>query len=242
MSRFQVHPLTSIAIVEDGEAQELSAEFEAHVEAVWQAERAARGEKLFDAQLFSLTHVDGSNLRGHFVPYRRFLAQLRRPELRDALGIQPCAVCALTFAQGALLFGRRSEHTTQDPGAWEPVPAGAIGVGARGEGNELSARKQLLEELQEEINLTSDHVTRMEPFALIIDLETGVHDIAFEILLDLSVAEAEALFRVRNTREVSALCGVARDDVSEWIRAAIEPVAPITHSLFEAWRIESSSR
>ncbi len=234
MNRFRVHPLTSVVLREEGKPQVLSAELEKRVESIWQSECAARAEPPIDSPIFNVTRCSGEQIVGHFVPYRRWIAQLRCPELREALRVQPGSVCGLSFAGGALLFGRRSEYTTQDPGAWEPVPAGGIGPDARGEDGKLSAVRQLLAELYEEINLSPDRVLRLAPFALVVDLETRVHDIVFELELDLSVEEAEAEFLGRTTREATAFRAVPRERISEWILAEGNPVAPITQALLEA--------
>jgi hypothetical protein len=234
VSRFLVHPLTSIVLHEDGAARELSAELETLIDSIWQSECADRVSPPVDGLIFNVTQFDPGQIVGHFVPYRRWIAQLRRPELRDALGVQPGSVCALSFARGSLLVGRRSDHVTQDPGAWEPVPAGGIAPEARGADGELSAAVQILMELQEEVNLSSAHVVAMAPFALVVDRETGVHDIAFELDLDVSIEQVEQSFRKREKLEVDALRAVERDRISDWIESERDALAPITPALLGA--------
>lgn len=234
MSRFRVYPLASVVLREEGEARVLSAALEDRIESIWQSECASRAEPPIDATIFNVTRISGQQVVGHFVPYRRWIAQLRRPELREALRVQPGSVCGLSFARGSLLFGRRSQDSTQDPGAWEPVPAGGIGPDARGPDGELSAERQLLVELHEEIHLSADRVARIAPFALIVDLETGVHDIAFELELDLSFEQAEAEFCDRTSLEITALRGVSRDRIRGWVLSEKDSLAPITAPLLAA--------
>jgi len=234
MSRFRVHPLSSVVLREEGEARALSAALEDRIESIWQSECASRAEPPVDAPIFNVTRFSGQQIVGHFVPYRRWIAQLRFPELRDALQVQPGSVCGLSFACGSLLVGRRSEHTTQDPGAWEPVQAGGIGVDARGEHGELSAARQILLELHEELNLSAERVVGIAPFALVVDLETRVHDIAFELEIDLSLEQVEVEFLDRTSTEVTALRGISRDRIHAWIRSEKDSLAPITASLLAA--------
>jgi hypothetical protein len=165
VSRFQVHPITSAVLREDGEAQILPAELEARVASVWRRECAARAEAIEDAPIFNVTRFGADEI-----------AQLRHPELREILRVQPGTVCALSFFGDSLLFGRRSLNTTQDPGVWEPVPAGGIGPESCVEDGNASARLQLQRELEEEMGLCVDQIAHIRPFALVVDFETRVHD------------------------------------------------------------------
>ena len=242
MSRFQVHPLTCATLRKQGKAQILSAELAARVASVWQRECATRAEALVDAPIFNVTGFGSDGVRGHFVPYSWWIAQLRHPELREILRVQPGTVCALSFAGENLLFGRRSRHSTQDPGVWEPVPAGGIGPDARGAEGDVAAADQLRRELEEEMGLRADQIAHLQPFALVMDFETRVHDIVFELELDASELEIAARFRERGTREVSDYRAVPRASLAAWTREHADEMSPITPVLLDAhasWRSRS---
>ncbi|MFY9988630.1 MAG: hypothetical protein WAK31_28010, partial [Chthoniobacterales bacterium] len=88
-------PLPERFLVLAGPPPKLPASLESEVEAIWRTEKVKRGAKLFNGTLFAVQQISGTTVSGRLVEYRRFVAQLRRPEFFAELQIRPLAVTGL---------------------------------------------------------------------------------------------------------------------------------------------------
>ena len=200
------------------------------VDAAW-AQARGRRPSLRDDPLLSLQSQDGATLRGHFVPYRFWIAQRADPSLTDVLHVRPLAVTGLTRVEEGWLLGKRADDTTQDPGRWELVPAGGFSLQARVPPHRLSPTVQLGLELEEELNLDPARIEGAVPRFLVEDAKDGVWDLVYELMLDVSLAEVQRAFDTRDSREVVELACVAPEDVAEYLDRMGPHVAPVSRAI-----------
>jgi len=190
-----VHEFSSSTTIEtSGEAPTLSATLEEQIESLWQAEQQRRGKAMFNGRILSATIIGANQIVGHFVEYRRLIAQQLRPELFEVLRVQAVAVSGLLYCQDGVVFGRRAGNTTQEAGQYELVPSGGIDESQLQEAGRVDFRAQLFAELLEETGIGEHHVSTVEPFCLVEDHESHGFDIGFT--LSTPMLSAEAIYRM----------------------------------------------
>jgi hypothetical protein len=180
----------------------LAPAFAQEVESIWQAEKSQRGPGLFNGPLFSVDQISEETVFGHFVEYRLFLAQMRRPELFAELRIQPLAVTGLLQNAEGLFFGFRSSSAAQQPDCWELIPAGGIDDSTLTDHGEIKPQEQILAELEEEVGLSRAAVAAPQLVSFCEEL-SHVFDLVWELntsLESISVINAlEALDQIEHT-------------------------------------------
>lgn len=180
MRRVEVIPIqqTVRVIIDPSRRFEPPADLEAQVLEIWRAEKAVRGEALFDGTIFSADVVTSTVIRGHWIPYRYALAGYRHPDLVKAVGVLPVAINGLTRCQGKVLMGLRSPDVVASPNTWELAPSGGVDPEAV-DGDHIDVRRSLLQELREETGFYPTDVVDMAPFAAIKDWEGNALELCF---------------------------------------------------------------
>ena len=186
------------------------------IEAVWEEELRRRPAGLHNGSVLSLLRQEGLVLWASVVEYKHALAQLRRPELYSALRIRPLAVSGLTWVGGALVFGRRAEFVSQEPGYWELVPSGGIDV-VSSPVDEVDYLDQLRIELREELGITRADTTQLTPFCLVDDPATHVVDIGVEVILSCSPGDLLGSHRATASAEYDELQTVPSADLERFL-------------------------
>jgi hypothetical protein len=145
---------------------------------------------LVDGLLFSVDEVTDEGFRGSFVPYRRVVASLADRELALELGVAPLAVTGRTVSSdGCAMLGVRSAWSTQEPGQLEFVPSGGVDEQARTGSDRVDPALTLGQELLEELGVERASVRVVVPRVLAIDETTRVHDLVFDVHLNVTAAE-----------------------------------------------------
>jgi hypothetical protein len=218
----------NVRVVEERAARpEPGAEVLARIEALWREQKAARGDALFDGQLFSVSHTTEGEVRGWFADYRWWVAQRCDASLRAELRVRPLGVTGLVRAAGATLFGRRGARVLMNPGGWELAPSGGVEPSARDSSGALSLVAQVLAEAREELGLDLRRVERATPFALIEDERTGVLDAFVSVELMRGDDRAHLVSRAPRD-EYEELRWVADGELPDWlvrVGAALDPVS-----------------
>lgn len=163
----------------------ITSEQQAVVDRIW-AEESAKNSSLFNGKIvsYSAHSFQGDKLiiNCFMTEYKYFLAELNDKTLK--LGIEPLAVSGIVIdTNNKVLFGARSETTTEYPGFYELVPSGSISS-ENINGSEVNFTNQLKQELQEETGISPDRVTEVIPIGLIYDKRDKVFDICGAIILD----------------------------------------------------------
>lgn len=186
-STYTVRPDVVVRVVREMPA--LAPGIEAQVAAHW-AEATAR-HTLFNGRVFSVDHVTPAEIAGHWTEYRRSVAQMLDPALRDALGVRNLAVCGVICGPDGVLLGRRAANAVYQPGMWQLPPAGSVDAGAATPGG-ADLRRALMAELAEELGLQAGAVHGFHPLCLVEHPDSGVTDlgIALRTKLDFSVLQA----------------------------------------------------
>lgn len=174
-------PLPEKFVVLPGPPPALSPSVEEAVRAIWQEEQAKRGPKLFNGTLFSVEQAFEKTVRGRFVEYRRFVAQVQRPEFFPDLRVHPLAVTGLLQNAEGIFFGHRNSGMAQQPSCWELIPAGGIDASTLTEDEEVEPHKQILDELKEEVGLDPATVTPPRLIAFCEEPEHHVFDLVWEL-------------------------------------------------------------
>ena len=215
MLRFYDLPETFVVLPDF--KREISAALEQTIATIWTKEKAERGSRLFNGQLFSIEEISTGSVIGCFVEYRFFLAQLRRPELFYELKVQPLAVTGLLQNSEGLFFGLRSSTSALQPDRWELVPAGGIDSGRTSEAGDIEPDGQLLAELGEELGLNPSDVRSPRLLGFCEEPELHIFDLVFDIETTLetkTIVSAHAA--LRNPEHAEIRC-VAWKDVEGFI-------------------------
>jgi hypothetical protein len=187
--------------------REISAALEQTIATIWRKEKAERGSRLFNGQLFSTEEVSAGCVIGCFVEYRLFLAQLRRPELFSELRVQPLAVTGLLQNSEGLFFGLRSSTSALQPNRWELVPAGGIDAGRMSETGDIEPDAQLLAELGEEVGLKPSDVRSPRLVGFCEEPELHIFDLVFDLETTLeTTAIVSAHTALRNPEHEGIRC------------------------------------
>jgi 8-oxo-dGTP pyrophosphatase MutT (NUDIX family) len=206
-SHFRFLELPERFLVLAGSSPALAALVEHEVEAIWSAEKAKRGAKLFNGMLFSVEQVADSTVSGRFVEYRRFVAQLRRPDLFVELQIRPLAVTGLLQNAEGVFFGHRNSGMAQQANCWELIPAGGIDASTLTESGEVKPDEQILHELKEEVGLDRSTVARPRLVAFCEEPEHQVFDLVWELETALDSAFVKTVFsELDNPEHVDIVC------------------------------------
>ncbi|MDV3182418.1 MAG: hypothetical protein Q8869_00905, partial [Candidatus Phytoplasma australasiaticum] len=145
------------------------------IEAVWEAERAMR-PRLFNGRIFTADRIEPGAVTGHWTEYKRQLAQIRRPELRDILALRPLAVNGLLCCPEGAVLGRRSAGAVYLAGDWQATPAGSIED--RGD-DQVDLLDQIGAELHEELGLDAEAISSVEPVAAVEHAGSRIVDLCF---------------------------------------------------------------
>lgn len=184
-----------------GEMPALDAALDAAVERHWQAARALR--PLFNGTVFCADRIGPTRIEGHWTEYRRAVAQMADPALRDALRIRSLAVCGAVCCRDGIVVGRREARSVYQPGEWQLPPAGSVDSGAAEPGG-ASWRRALLAELEEELGLGPDQVIGLRPLCL-VQHPSGVLDLGIQIDTALTGDEVLEAHRRAGNREYDRL-------------------------------------
>jgi hypothetical protein len=221
-----------------GAALNPSGGVEAEIERLWTAEQSRRGEPLFNGKILSATEVDPNWIVGSIVEYRHLIAQRANPELFHELNVRPVAVSGLLECVAGVLFGRRAKSVTEAAGLWELCPSGGLDVSEAVVGGDVDYRAQILIELQEEIGVSADAASKVDPFCIVEDPVTHVIDIGVALSLSMSSNEITTFHRNFATKEYEELTIVPRKDLTEFIARNFECITEVSVALIEnAWRI-----
>src|SRR4051812_3898994 len=99
----------------------LPAALEATVELHWQS--ACRDRKLFNGQVFCVDRIGPEVIEGHWTEYRRAVAQMADPALREKLRVRSLAVCGVLRCRDGVAVGRREAASVYHAGLWQLPPA-----------------------------------------------------------------------------------------------------------------------
>ncbi len=209
---------TSVRIV--GKAAPLSPAIEKIIETEWTKERSKRGDQLFNGPVLSFIALEGREILAFSTDYRCFLAQRKLPSLSDTLKIRALAVSGLAKRGNELVFGKRSNHVTQDPGMWELVPSGGLAI--------ANLNEQLFQELEEEIGVSRKHVESLEPFALVEDPTAFTVDVGISLSLAANCMDAAT----PHSDEYSKFAWVEESKLGAWLMALTDGgLSPVSREL-----------
>ncbi len=188
------------------------AALEARIDEIWAAEKRLRGDRLFNGPLYSLVGRSVDRLTLQPIGYRHALARRRAPELVAAgLDLWPVAVTGVLTCRDGVVLGRRAGYLPDEPGLWEPAPAGGP--------DRLDPAAQVLAELREELGLRPEQVSPPQTCGLILDRSTGVFDIVLRMVTPLDAEAVHAAHRAYGTDEYSALTVVAPEHLPDFLAA-----------------------
>lgn len=154
---------------------------EAIIDQLWN-EAQNQNPSLFNGKMLSFVSFIDGKLKGCFVDYKYYWAQLKSPKLKSVLKIKPIAISCSCTCQNKILLGKRSREVTGSPGCYELIPSGGISIDCLQQGK-IDLRKQALIELEEEAFISEKNVESCTPIALIKDIHTDLFEIYIEIKL-----------------------------------------------------------
>lgn len=201
-----------------------------HIEEIWKEEIVRTQGKLFNGKLLSADDFDGSHLKGHFVEYKSYLAQVRDPSLADELAIQPICVCGYTTSNHEILVGKRSDHVTDYQNYYELVPAGGVDPSAIIE-EQIDIIKQIKLELSEEAGIASSLIRQIKPSFLIIDSKTHNFEICAKIELDPITKKS----LVERDDEYTELLWIPENKMHEFVERHRKKIIPLSLQILDLY-------
>ena len=207
------------------------------IEEIWQATLIEKGGKLFNGTLPNFVRVNRERIEilGHFIEYKQFLAQRKRPDLK--LGIKPIGVSGIIIledkASEYVVFAKRADNITEYPGFLELVPSGSIDKECAGSNGVVDYQSKLLSEFIEETGLSKEYVKEISGFAFVLDIGHNVYDICCEILLK---ANKEMVTQSFCSKEYNAPVFVAMSDLDSFVKANVDSIVPTSMAIIEAYR------
>lgn len=208
----------NVEIVDSQEELQLSDAVKTQIEKIWQIEAAKRN--LFNGSVLSSLSFDSQQLRGMFVPYKYFIAQLKDPALKPILKIKPVSVSGLTLIGDNVVFAKRSPFVTQFQNYYELAPSGGIDLECV-QGNQIDLRGQIKKELEEELGVSPRRVKAIKFFALIYDKEVESIDLCAEIRINPFAMHSQA-------REYSQIITVPASELTSFVKMENEQFVPIS--------------
>jgi hypothetical protein len=225
LREFRFLPLPERFLVLAEPPPKLPASLENEVEEIWCTEKVKRGAKLFNGTLFSVQQIYGATVSGRFVEYRRFLAQLRRPDFFGELQIRPLAVTGLLQNAEGIFFGHRNSGMAQQANCWELVPAGGIDASTLTESGEVQPAEQILHELKEEVGLDRSAVARPRLVAFCEEPEHRVFDLVWELETELDSSAVKSAHSVLGNPEHVEIVCVPWSKLERFLADGQRPVA-----------------
>jgi hypothetical protein len=220
------YPLSADVLLEPAPEQVLPADVAERVDALWEAEKAVRGEGLFDGPIFSVVARATGRLEVSPTTFRRLIATRRDPQMAELIGLRPLGVTGLVVGPDGVALGRRSRRLHTEAGRWEPAPAGVV--------DRLDWRAVLLGEAWEELGLRESDLGAPEPLALMDDEALGVMDLLCRLETGLTGPEIEAAWRAHGSDEYEAVAVVAREALAGFLEAHQADLAPALRPMLAA--------
>ena len=186
----------------------LSAEIEARVGVLWEAERARLGDRLFDGPVYGLVAAEAGEITLCPLRYRDVVARRQDPALvARGLGPPPVGVTGILSSPDGLVFGRRSGRVAADAGAWEAAPSGVL--------SQPDPVAQIREEMAEELGLGPEDAGTPVPRGLIVG-ETAA-EIVLAVGTALTAAAILARWRARGSDEYSEVRVIPGENVPAFL-------------------------
>jgi hypothetical protein len=228
---YKLTPHFHIEVADSPRGFSLSDYDKTRIEMVWSEENSARPSKLFNGQLLNFVSLENEILRGEFVDYKFYIAQLRDPGLEPLLNIAPVSISALTFAGDKLLVGRRSGDVTQYKNLFECVPSGGIDPAAVRD-QKVDLQEQFSRELWEETHISVTEIKRILPFQLVQDFSTHHYEICATIEVNYMVVHEER----KPTEEYSEFIWVPRSEIKNFLKQHASEFVPFSLHLIEHYK------
>lgn len=208
MSGFNTTRLPATVRVIQSAPLSLASELQEEIQKIWSDAVAIR-PKLFNGIIYILTDHRDDALYIAESEYKLSFALQKNSNIFSGLSINLLAVTGLLFCKDGLILGRRSRTVTSQNGLWEPAPAGSLSC--------LDPRAQVLEELEEELGITGDKITKIECKGLITDLSTNIADIIFELKTDQNFDSIKSRIERHKNDEYDAICCVKTSDLKKFL-------------------------
>jgi len=197
----------------------LSDEKVALIEKIWQQELKLKAA-LYNGQMLSALSYDSKNLIGTFLPYKLFLAQLRKPALKSVLKIAPVSISGLTLLGENVVIGKRAHFVTQFPNCYELAPSGGIEKEFVVD-HEVDLAGQIKKELFEEIGVDAKKVKTIRFFALVHDKKTDVIDLCALIKIQPFVIQSRL-------EEYSQIMTIPKKELPQFVKQYKEDFVPLS--------------
>lgn len=180
---------------------------------------------VFDGTIFCVAQSNDNELVCQPVPYRFFCAQRVDSALRQRLNLRVAAVTGITFIDDSVVIGRRSQALTQYPDFFELVPSGSIDTDFVQPDGTIDYRRQLANELAEELVAEFPDGISIRPVALLFDKEESTFDLCCRIDLPIGTVIPNS------TDEYAELLKVSFEDLSSFEHSHQSRIVPATIAL-----------
>lgn len=211
---YQIYPISSNFMIQlESEETKVSETSKGLIEAIWEK----KGSKLHEGLILSAHTYDSKGLKGQFVPYKNYYAQVQDPSLRADLKIVPVSINGITFMQDQLILGRRAPWVAQYPGRYELAPSGGIRFS-----EPIDLKSQLLEELAEETGIGNKEVKNVKFFAMIHHCNEEDIELCAEIQL------GTPSLILSSSNEYTQVMAISCEEVTSFVKKFKEQFVPLS--------------
>jgi hypothetical protein len=199
---------------------ELPPALDVEVERLWRMVQEQMGGRLFNGLVFSADVISRHLVCGHWTEFRRIVAQMRRPEFFQLLGIRSLAVNGVIVGPDGVVLGRRPADAVYQADEWQLPPAGSVDASAAGPEGAVDVLGQFFGELREELGLDAAAVSAPRLLCIVEHPGSRVLDLGIAVTTALSAAAIRAAHAAGGNGEYGALEVVPVAELSTFLARA----------------------
>lgn len=217
-------------VVESGRV--LSPSVQMAVDEIWDKEFQLRQGKLVNGHVLGIVSISTDEILVEIVEYKIVLAQVRNPQLLEAINFKPLGTSGMTLSGGKVLLGQRSAYVSTYPNCYEMVPSGSIDC-AQGR-FDIDLKEQLINELAEEAGIASPFIEKCTGWTLIFDATTKVYEVVARIYVQPFLSSSPLQNNMEG--EYRSLIWLGAEEFEKHLIQHSDHYVPMTKYLFTKWR------
>ena len=209
----------------------------ATIKKYWDSDPLVQCGKVFNGKILNLLGFyhqnDSLEIHCTCVDFKDFYISRKQPKLQ--LPIQPLGISGIIIGYDNEIpytyIAKRSFNVAHYAGFYELVPSGHLDDKNTLSNNKVDYKEKLLEEFEEETNLSRAHVTEIQEFGFIYDKTLDVYDIACKMTLSLTRPQLDQTQIPLD--EYTSSFTITEQDLPSFLRKHDANIIPTSKALIE---------